>query len=191
MTTTRKTIRQKVATALTGNTAAGANVFASRTRPVRGDQLPAILVYSREESVEVFRESPRELRRELSLGIEIAATADDDLDDALDDLAQQVERIMSEQQTFRDPVTGDDTISDATLERVEIQLVGEGQNQHGSCVLTYNVVYYTDDVSLGVEGAGVPAANVLVPFETAHVQYKVAGSTATSPATADTISLPQ
>lgn len=183
MTTTRKDIRQKVAAALlAANTGAGVNVFASRATPISAEQLPAILVYTREETVEVFNEAPRELRRLLSLGIEIAAAANEALDDTLDDLAQEVEAVMSEQQTFRDPLTGDDTISDAVLERAEITLVGEGDRQHGSCVLTYRVTYFTEDVA---DASGLDA------FETAHIEHKIAGSTATSPGIADTISLPQ
>lgn len=185
MTSIRKAIRKNIATALMNNTDAEANVFASRTRKISAKSLPAILVYTREETAEVFNESPRELKRVVSVAIEIAARADEDLDDQLDDIAQQVEDIMSEQQTL------EDVASDVLLTRTEIQLTADGDNQHGACILTYDVTYYEEDVSQGVEGPGVPAANVLKPFVTAGVEYKVPPFADGQPAAEDKISLPQ
>lgn len=185
MSSQRKAIRHAIAAVLLNNTTAGASVFASRTRKVPVSALPAILVYTREETAEVFNESPRQLKRVLSVGIEITTRADDALDDALDDIADEVERIMSENQTLGD------TASDVLLARTEITLTGDGDNQYGSAVLAYDVTYYTDDVSLGVEGAGVPQENVLTPFERAGTEWRPNGATDKSPATNDLTNLPQ
>lgn len=181
----RKAIRYAIANVLKDNTDAGANVFASRTRKIPASALPAILVYTREEASELFNESPRELRRVLSVGIEIAARADDALDDVLDDIAQQVEDILSENQTLGD------VASDVLLTRTEIQLTSDGDNQHGACILAYDVTYYTMDVSDGVDGPGVPPENVLRVFERAGVEWRPNGATADSPVTKDLIQLPQ
>lgn len=185
MTSKRKSIRHAIAAALTGNTSAGANVFASRTRSIPASKLPAILVYTSSETAEVFNQSPRELRRTLSVGIEIAARADDDLDDALDDIAEQVERVMSEHQTLSG------TASDVLLTGTEITLTKDGDNQHGAAILTYEVTYYTVDVSEGIEGPGVPDENVLRPFERAGAEWRPNGATADSPVTKDLNELPQ
>lgn len=163
---TRKAIRHAVAAALLGNTDAGQCVYVSRMRPLSAEKLPAIFVYTLNESARVFTESPRELERTLTLGVEIIARADSGLDDLLDDIAAQVERILSENQY---PACA----ADIVYTGAEITLGREGDNQHGSCVLTYDVTYYTPDVSDGVSGPGVPPENVLTPFETANVKYKV------------------
>lgn len=185
MSSARKAIRHAIAAVLLNNTAAGAHVYASRTRKIPASSLPAILIYTREESAEIYNASPRELKRVLSVGIEIAARADDDLDDALDDIAQQVERIMSENQTLSD------TASDVLLTRTDIALTSEGDNQHGSAILAYDVTYYTLDVSEGVEGPGVPQENVLTPFARGGTEWRPNGATADSPETKDLINLPQ
>lgn len=183
MTTIRKQIRHAIADVLRGNTLAGENVFASRTRKISEKLLPAILVYTREESFEVFNASPLEWKRTLTVGIEIVARADEDLDDQLDDIAGEVERIMSENQTL------DCLASDVAPSRIEIQLTADGDNQHGACILTYDIVYYTFDVSEGEEGPGVPTRNVLHPFQTANVDYKVPPSQDVS--ATDNIPMPQ
>ncbi|MGD9664616.1 MAG: hypothetical protein AB7U34_05375 [Novosphingobium sp.] len=184
MTTTRKTIRHAIKDALLNNTSAGAHVYASRTRPIPATSLPAILVYTNNEAVEIFNESPREYRRTLTLGIEIAARADEALDDTLDDIAQEIERILSENQT----PGGADTL---LLTGAEIVLTKDGDNQHGSCVLTYDAIYFTLDVSEGVAGPGVPADNVLTPFERGGVVWRPNGATEDSPQAEDEILLTQ
>lgn len=176
MSAQRKRIRQAIVAALLNKTDAGANVFASRARKVFAHELPAILVYAREESAEVFNDSPRELRRVLSVGIEIAAAANDALDDTLDDIAEQVEATLRENQTLGG------IVSDLVLTRAEIQFSGDGEKVHGACVLTYDATYYTYDVASGSD---------LVPFERAHVDWRQSGATADSPETIDQISLPQ
>lgn len=184
MTSKRKTIRHAIANVLLNNTSAGAHVYASRTRKLSKESLPAILVYTNNEDVEVFNESPREYRRTLTLGIEIAARADDDLDDTLDDIAQEVERILSENQT----PGGADTL---LLTGATIVLNADGDNQHGGCVLTYDAIYFTLDVSEGVAGPGVPAENVITPFETGGVTWRPNGATEESPQAKDEILLTQ
>jgi len=181
----RKAIRYAIANVLKDNTDAGGNVFASRTRKLTADNLPAILVYTTEEAAEEFIQAPRELKRTLTVRIEIAARADEELDDTLDDLAQEVEDILSENQTL------DDVASDVILTRTEIVLNADGDNQHGACVMSYDVTYYTKDVSDGEEGPGVPDANVLRVFARAGVEWRPNGATADSPVTKDLIQLPQ
>ncbi|WVR18334.1 hypothetical protein y223_00054 [Bordetella phage PY223] len=184
MSATRKAIRNAIAAVLMNNTNAGGSVFASRTRKIPASALPAILVYTRQETAEVFNESPRELERTLTVAIEVVARADDDLDDVLDDIGAQIERIISENQT-------PGGASDILYTGAEITLTDEGNNQHGGCVMTYDATYYTLDVSEGVEGPGVPDANVLRPFETAGVEWRPNGATADSPEAKDLTQLPQ
>lgn len=185
MSSNRKAIRHAIADVLKGNTDAGDNVFPSRVRPIWSTELPYIAVYTRDESAEIFNASPRELRRTLTVAIEIGAKGDDAFDDALDDIAHQIERIMSENQTL------DGIASDIVLSRTDIELAAEGDKQHGGAVLSYDVTYYSLDVSEGVAGPGVPEENVLVPFERAGTEWRPNGATDKSPTTEDLINLPQ
>jgi hypothetical protein len=187
----RKDIRQKIGEVLRGNTTAGANVFVSRTRKISAASLPAILVYTRQEAAEEFNTAPRELKRTLSVGIEIVARADDDLDDTLDDLAEEVERILSENQLLADDDGSNERCSDVAYKGAEISLTADGDNQHGACVLSYDVTYHTLDVSEGVEGAGVPSYVVLREMNTAGFAIKAPPFADGQPVASGTIDLPQ
>jgi len=162
----RKRIRHAVVAALLGNTDAGANVFASRVLPVDPKtEVPLILIYTQSESAELFNESPRELKRTLSIRIEIVARADDGVDDFVDDVSEQVEWIMSEHQTLSG------SASDVLYTGTEIEFSREGDSIYCGCTLSYDVTYFTADVSRGVEAPGVPEENVLQDFERANVRW--------------------
>ncbi len=189
MTSHRKLIRQRIAAVLMNNTGAGKHVYASRALPLwwdeEGDQVPAILVYTREESAEIWQVAPREMKRSLRVAVEIAAKANEGLDDTLDDIAHQVERIMSENQTLGG------ACGDILLDRTEITIVGDGEKVHGACLIEFIVTYYTDDVSYGVAGPGVPPENIVTPFERGNTTWLPEGATEDSPETKDAVSLPQ
>lgn len=181
----RKEIRHAIGNVLRGNTSVGDHVYVSRTRKLPKTAMPGILVYTLEESAEIFNAAPRLLERVLSVGIQIVARADEDLDDVLDGIAWEVERIMSENQTLGG------LVSDIVLSRTDIALTDEGDNQHGGAILSYDVTYYTEDVSYGVEGPGVPPENVLRPFERAGSEWRPNDATAESVKTQDLTNLPQ
>ncbi len=177
MSTKRKQIRQYLAQVLKGKTAAGDNVFDSRARKLFESEMPAILVYTSDEKISVFNASPRELQRVLSVKIEVAAQGGDELDDTLDDIAEQIESVMREEQTLNDYA------SDVVLTQAQTEISAEGEQSSGGCVLTYDVTYYTDDVSTGA----VDNRNFLHDFERAHVDMKPTPSTDDSPIASSTI----
>ena len=139
MTHQRRLIRHSVVDRLLDRTDAGPRVFKTRMRPLFDQELPAILVYSMAERSDHRQTAPRELKRDLRLGIEIVAKADEGLDDVLDDIADQVEAIMS----------ADDTLSgnaaDCWLTVTDIRVVKDGDTVMGACRLTYSVEYYTQE----------------------------------------------
>lgn len=105
-------------------TAAGDRVYANRLRPVWNESLPAILVFTRDESpIELFQVSPRIYRRVLRLAIVAVAQEDGPvaIDDRLDLLAAEIEGFA-----FRDPYFGlralgfpDIELEGAVLDQVE------------------------------------------------------------------------
>lgn len=92
----RQQVRDALATTLTGLTTTGANVFGSRVWPVSVDDLPALLVHTDEESVEVLSiHSPAILQRTLTVRIEALARATASLDDTLDTICSEVETAIN------------------------------------------------------------------------------------------------
>jgi hypothetical protein len=135
----RKEIRDAVAQLLTdADTAAEERVFKSRSVPLGRLQLPALTVYTLEETVdpESAQTAPRDLRRNLALVIEGAvegATADDDMDA----LALEVETALHADPTFGGLAT------DSLLESTTLDVKPEGEKLVGILSMVYAVVYHS------------------------------------------------
>jgi hypothetical protein len=141
MSHSRKLIRDKIVTLLTGATSAGSKIFPCQSRPVGEDQLPCILVYTNSESVDIFQESPRQYERKTSISIEIQAAADETLEDTLDGIAEQIENKLMQDYTLGD------TAADLILKETDVTMSSRGDTVIGSCRLTYLVLWYSLAVS--------------------------------------------
>lgn len=89
----RKIIRNKTVDLLKSSTAAGLNVFASRTIPVNMEDLPAINVYTQNDLYEEYGTSPLEYKVTSDLICEIicsGALNDAEVNDAVDDISTQI-----------------------------------------------------------------------------------------------------
>lgn len=133
----RKQIRDAVETTLTGLTTTGANVFPSRVHNIPEGNLPALLIYTNQETAQPLTiDAPtRTVQRLLELIVEGIAAQNDTLDDVLDTIIKEVETAM----------TADVTISglakDTFLSGLEIRLSGEGKNPTGNARMSYTVEY--------------------------------------------------
>jgi hypothetical protein len=158
----RQVIREAVRTALLGATAAGSRVYETRVVPNRLTELPALAVYTLQDTVdqEESNTSPRELRRELDLVIEGWVAAGTNADDAMDALALEVETAM-----HADPYLGG-AVADSMLDSTSLEVLDEGDRFTGWFVMTYSVTYFT----LAPEA---PAA--LDDFERAGVTHDLGG----------------
>lgn len=139
MSAQRKAIRQSLAAILkNAATAAGDRVFSSRSTPIFESELPAILVYTRSESVELFAESPREYKRTVTVVIEaVAETTGENLDDQLDDVGQEIEAALAVDHT------AGDTVSELTLSGSDLLVDRDGEKYQGAVKLEYQAIYYT------------------------------------------------
>lgn len=135
----RAAIRHAVRDLLIGQTSAGSRVHATRILPYRKHELPAISVYTLEESVdpESRETAPRELDRRLQLEVAGWVAPAADLDDAMDALALEIEKAM-----HADRYLGG-TVADSVLDGTTMGLHGEGDSQMGLVTLTYDVTYQT------------------------------------------------
>lgn len=177
----RKLIRDAViATLKAGSTAAGQRVFGNRARMILKNELPAILVYTRNEPVEISAESPREFKRSLALSIELIASADDEdtLDDVLDDLAEEVENLL-----FVDETQGG-VATDTILGETEIETAADGEKPVGMAKITLTLPYF--------QRLPADLTGDLDAFETAHTEMDPAPADAVAHANSeDDIELPQ
>lgn len=141
MASVRRRIRQAVATALAGLPLTGARVFRSRVYPLEAADLPGLLVYVRDESVEAISlPAPRTLERRLQLDVVAVARAVGDLDDLLDDIAEDVEQALAM------PCAALAGLAKRiTLTSTELALLDGGDQPLGRATLTYTVDYFTTE----------------------------------------------
>lgn len=141
MSTRRKEIREALVDLLTGATDCGNRVYANRVRPLWQEELPAILITTKSEAVEIWAQSPMEYKRSLTVDVIIYAEADDLCDDTLDILGAQVEAKLYEDHTL------EEICEDVILRSAELGIEKNGDNLLGALTLTYEIPYYTQPVN--------------------------------------------
>lgn len=123
-----------------GKTIAGKNVKASRSIPTDIADLPVILIYLKNEDVEIFDESPRRYRRLANFSVECIAVGDND-----DDADNNAELLVKE---VEDALAIDETLgcllSDSWLGNVNFQSEADGQSPVAAGVLTFNAEYFQE-----------------------------------------------
>ena len=170
----RTQIRDAIVNLLLKNTVCGERVYASRVRPTWRSEFPLILVYANEEAVEIYAESPREYRRDLSLVIQVLARANDDVEDGLDAIGEQIEYLMHQDHT-KGELCEDTILSGAT-----ITIDKEGENLIASLELRYSLPYYTQAVRDLKKDAG--------NFDFAEIEWDLVGDTSATIHATDVVS---
>lgn len=140
----RQEIRAAVQAQLIGvapayRTSAQDRVFRTRVIPYRRVQLPAIAVYTPEESSKKSNEGPREIERAAQVVIEAALEASssaDQVDDALDAIALQIERAMNLDIYFGGKA------SDSVLVSTDSDVIEDGERKIGVIRLVYSAPYF-------------------------------------------------
>lgn len=132
----RTQIRKAVITLLKDNTSAGSNVYEARVYPINEPKLPALLVYTKQETVgEQSISRPRTHQRELMLTIEAYVKARGNVDEVTDNLALEVEQLIA-----TDPALGG-LVKDIVLDTTETQFSDDGERPIAVAVLTYSILY--------------------------------------------------
>ena len=165
----RQRIRDALASALTGQTSAGTNVFTSRARPILEilQRKESVLsVYTADESSE-RNGTGYLLDRKLQVTVEGMMGGGDDLDDQLDLLAQQVEAVID-----ADPTLGNLLSEDLVLAATATEISARGNMQVGAFRLDFECSYQTERI---VEQPlpGFPPQEVIVgvrPVDDAYLQ---------------------
>lgn len=142
MTHVRQTIREAFVTACTGLTTTGSNVYDTRIFPNAQADMPLLRIYAVSESSEYL--TVTNLSRESTIVVEGIARATSQIEDTLDTIAEEVETAVA-------GAAGITTAGakDVLLIGTEIELDGDGDNQHGMVRLTYQVLYHTTKAAPG------------------------------------------
>ena len=139
----RQSIRERVASTLTGLTTTGSNVFQSRVYPIENTKLPCLLIYTREETSEPLTTNPpRAIEKVLSLVVEGYVKANTNFDDTIDTICEEVEEAL-----FTDRLINDLAL-DSFLINTDITYNGEGDNPLGIVVMTFQITYHHTEGSI-------------------------------------------
>lgn len=129
-------IRQAVIALLKGNTSAGNNVFEARVYPIDDPKLPALLVYTKLETLgEQSMSRPRTQQRELRLSIEVYVKARGKVDEDTDALALEIEQLIAAD------VTLGGLVKDMVLDTTETQFSDDGERPVAVAVMNYAILY--------------------------------------------------
>ena len=139
----RQSIRERVASTLTGLTTTGSNVFQSRVYPIENTKLPCLLIYTREETSEPLTTNPpRAIEKVLSLVVEGYVKANTNFDDTIDSICEEVEEAL-----FTDRLINDLAL-DSFLVNTDISYNAEGDNPLGIVVMTFQITYHHTEGSI-------------------------------------------
>ncbi len=131
----RQSIRERVATDVTGLTTTGSNVFQTRLYPVESTSLPCLLVYTTSEESEVTEmASPRPMTRTLNVVVQGVVSAAQP-DDTLDLISKEVEIALA------GDVSINSLASNSFLSSTEIEINADGAKPVGTVMLNYVVEY--------------------------------------------------
>jgi len=136
-------IRNKFVELLNGNTDCGSKVYKNRARPfinVGGwvSELPAMVVYTNDETSQVYNVAPLCFERRAIIGVEIHAGGGEDTDDLLDHIAEQVEVLIS-----RFPWESIGVTFSLSGTQMAVRDVGEAQIT-GACAISFEMTYYSN-----------------------------------------------
>ena len=132
----RQSIRERIATDVTGLSTTGSNVFQSRIYPAEDGSLPCLLVYTTSEESEVTEiASPRPMTRLLNVIVQGVVGTATNPDDTLDTISKEVEVAIA------GDVTINNLANNSFLSSTEIEYSAEGAKPIGIVRLNYVVEY--------------------------------------------------
>jgi len=139
----RNQIRNRIATLVTGLPVTGANVYKMRKYALDDSKLPAICVYTTDESSSLITVGTRTLRRVINVMVEVLAKGSSvTISDTIDNICISVEEAIAADFSLNG------LAKSTILTSTETDVNTEGENGIGSARLVYAVEYVTsiDDV---------------------------------------------
>ena len=138
----RQQIRERAGTVLTGLTTTGSNVFETRVYPLENTNLPALVIYTKNETSEpLVISTNRVMSRELELIVEVYVKQTSNFDDEVDKICKEVEVAISADTTLNG------LAKDCFLQSTEIEYNTEGEQPLSYAVLTFLTNYYVQETA--------------------------------------------
>lgn len=132
----RTQIRNAVTALLKGNTTADNNVFEARVYPINDPKLPALMIYTKQETVgEQSMSRPRTQQRELFVTVEAYVKARGNVGEDTDNLALEIEQLIAADPTLSG------LVKDTALDTTETQFSDDGERPVAVAILTFSVLY--------------------------------------------------
>ena len=136
----RQQIRERVGTVLNGLTTTGSNVFETRVYPLENTNLPALVIYTKDETSEpLVISTDRVMSRELELIVEIYVKQTSNFDDEVDKICKEVEIAISADTTING------LAKDCFLQSTSIEYNTEGEKPLSFASLTFLTNYYVNE----------------------------------------------
>jgi len=136
----RQQIRERVGTVLNGLTTTGSNVFETRVYPLENTKLPALVIYTKDETSEpLVISTDRVMSRELELIVEIYVKQTSNFDDEVDKICKEVEIAISADTTING------LAKDCFLQSTSIEYNTEGEKPLTFASLTFLTNYYVNE----------------------------------------------
>jgi len=136
----RQTIRQAIVTRLTGLTTTGSNVFTSRVYALPQVALPALCIYTKDESSEyISMTSPRTIERNLNLTVEIYVAANQNTDNTIDKICDEIES-----EIYND-VTIAGNAKDVIVSTVDVDFDGDGEVPVARATMNLTIIYLNEE----------------------------------------------
>lgn len=134
----RQQIRDRLATLVTGLTTTGANVYKMRRYALDDSKLPAVLVYTMDESSSLITIGSRTLRRNINVSVEIIVKGlSTTISNTLDTACVEVEEAIAADFTLNG------LAKSCILTATEIDVIVEGENTLSTAKMNYAVEYIT------------------------------------------------
>lgn len=136
----RQQIREKVGTVLTGLTTTGSNVFETRVYPLENTNLPALAIYTKNETSEPeVISSNRSMARMLEVVVEIYVKQTTNFDDEIDKISKEVEIAIAADTTLNS------LCKDIFLQSTDIEYNTEGEKPLSYASLLFITNYYVKE----------------------------------------------
>lgn len=134
----RRQIRGAVTALLTGLPTTGSRVYASRVHPLNESELPALRVYTDEETATIagMAGAGSLLERRLAVRVEAVVMAVSGFDDTADQISKEVESALAADYSLGGLVKW------MFLSRISQELSGEGDRPVALQVMTFEALYY-------------------------------------------------
>jgi len=143
----RKIIRKSLISKIKTHTPfSSMNIFDNRRMPATDKQLPAIYIFTENESIEEYASTPKSSKRELEVTIEYINRGKlSDLEDELDDFLYNLENIMNFDRWLT--INGVKTLEDCQITSTQTNITKETGNPMLHIQANYKVIYVTEDIS--------------------------------------------